>query len=104
MRLAICSAALVRAFVARFSLQHVMSCAIDASFGSRRFGSHETDTNEFGVKEPLERKENSSAGFECFDQPGESRVGSELCFMWRQETDAKQQPRPNSILSRVATR
>ena len=37
-------------------------------------------TDEFGVKEPPVRKENSSARFECFEQPGESRVGSELCF------------------------
>ena len=38
------------------------------------------------------------------EQPRESRVGSESCFIERQETDAKQQPRPNSIFSRAATR
>ena len=36
--------------------------------------------------------------------PGESSVGSELCFTSRQETDAKQQPRPNSTFLRAATR
>ena len=31
---------------------------------SRRFGSGETETNEFGVKEPLDCEERSSARFE----------------------------------------
>ena len=40
----------------------------------------------------------------CFEQPEESKVGSELCSTGRQETGAKQQPRPNNMFSRVATR
>ena len=71
---------------------------------SRRFGSGETQINEFGVMEFRERKENSSARFECFEQPGQTRVGSELRFTWRQETDAKQWPRSHSTPSRAATR
>ena len=51
-----------------------------------------------------ERNENLSARCDCFEHPGESRVGSELCFIERQETGAKQQPRPSSIFLRVATR
>ena len=34
---------------------------------------------------------------------GESRVGSELCFIPRQETDAKHQTKPNNVFSREAT-
>ena len=49
-------------------------------------------------------KKTPPARFECYEQPGESRVGSELCFIERQETGAKQPPRPNSIFSREATR
>ena len=52
----------------------------------------------------LSAKKNLSARFKCFEHSGESRVGSEFCFMERQETGAKQQPRPNSTFSRVATR
>ena len=39
---------------------------------------------------------NLRARSKCFEQPGESRVGSEFCFMERQETGASQRPRPNS--------
>ena len=35
---------------------------------------------------------------------GEPRIGSELCFIRRQETDAKQLPKPNSVFSREVTR
>ena len=35
---------------------------------------------------------------------GNPEFGSKLCFTQRQETDAKQQPRPNSIFSRAASR
>ena len=90
-----------------FPFEQKAECHVQESSGKyveRRFGSGETETNEFGVKEPLEHKEESSARFECFEQPRESRVGSELCFTRQQETDAKQQPRPNNIFSRAATR
>ena len=63
-----------------------------------------TETDEFGVKEPLERKEKPSARLECFEQPGESSFEPALCFTERQETGAKQQPRPNSIFPRATTR
>ena len=46
----------------------------------------------------------SSARFERFEQPGESRVGSEFCVMEHQEIGARQRPRPNNTFSRVATR
>ena len=51
----------------------------------------------------LSAKKNPFARFECFEQPRESRVGSELCFSERQETGAKQEPRPNSTFSTAAT-
>ena len=51
----------------------------------------------------LSAKTIPSARFEsASNSPGESNVGSELCFIER--TCAKQQPRPNSIFSRAATR
>ena len=84
--------------------QSVMSKRAQESTSYRGFGRGETDTDEFGVKEHPQRKENSSARFECFERCEESRFGSELCFTQRQETDAKQQPRPNNIFSRAATR
>ena len=34
----------------------------------------------------------------------ETRIGSELCFIQRQENDAKHQPKPNNVFSREATR
>ena len=76
-----------------FSCSHFLSNGKQSSgkHGYRRFGSGETETDEFGVKEPPERKENLSERFECFEQPCESRVGSEFCFMERRETDANQQ-------------
>ena len=64
----------------------------------------DTDTNEFGVKEPPECEERSSARFEWFKQSGESRNGSELCFVPWQQTDTKHQPKPNIVFSREATR
>ena len=42
--------------------------------------------------------------FKWSKQPGESRNGSELCFIQRQETDSKHQPKPNNVFSREATR
>ena len=66
----------------------------------KRFGSGETEIEEFGVKEPPERKEKPFARFECFEQPKTSRNGSELCFIERQETDAEHQPKPNIVLKR----
>ena len=52
---------------------------ISGKHGQRRFGGGETETDEFGVKE-LERKENASARFECFEQPGESRLGQSFVY------------------------
>ena len=91
----------------QFSSEQKAECHVQESSGKHGqagFGSGETETDEFGFKEPPERKENPSARPECFEQPGEARAGSEFCFMERQATDAKQQPRPNSIFSRAATR
>ena len=84
--------------------QSVMFKRAQESTSKRRFGSGETKTNEFGVKELLSAKKNSSARCECFEQPGESRIGSELCFTQRLETDAKEHPRPNNVFSKEATR
>ena len=81
-----------------------MSKRAQEKHGERRFGSSETETDEFGVKEPPERKANLSDRFGCFEQPGQSSVGSEFCFVERQETGARQQPRPNNTFTRVATR
>ena len=72
-------------FLQPFSFEQKEEChvqEISGKYGQRRFGSGETETDEFGVKELPQRKENPSARCECFEQPGESR---ELCFIWRQE-------------------
>ena len=37
-------------------------------------------------------------------EPDLSTIGSELWFIQRQETDAKHEPKPNSVFSREATR
>ena len=70
-------------FLQTFSFKQKAECHVQESSGKyvkRGFGSGETETDEFGAKEPPERKENSSVRVECIEQPGESRVGSELCF------------------------
>ena len=97
-------------YFSMFSCSHFLlyrkqkaECHVQESSGKyfqRRFGSGETETNEFGVKEPPEREEKSSARFERFEQPEESRIGSEMCLIERQETDAKYQPKPNNVFSR----
>ena len=56
-------------FLQPFSFKQNAECHVQESsgkHGSRRFGSGETETDEVGVKEPPERKENPSARFECF--------------------------------------
>ena len=44
------------------SLQDVQESAV--KYSQRGVGGGETETNEVGVKKPLERKQNSSARFE----------------------------------------
>ena len=95
-----------------FSTSHVLSnrkqqCHVQESSGKyseRGVGSGETETKEFAVEEPPECEERSTARFELSKQPGESRIVPELCFIPRQETDAKHQPKPNNVFSREATR
>ena len=38
------------------------------------------------------------------NSPGNQEFLTELCFIPRQETDAKHQPKPNNVFSRDATR
>ena len=86
-------------FLQPFSFEQKAECHVQESSGKycwRRFGGGETETGEIGVKEPPERKANLSERFGCSEQPGGSRVGSGFCFMERQETGARQQPRPNN--------
>ena len=48
-------------FLLPFSFEQKAECHVQESsekHGYRRFGSGETETDEFGVKEPLERTEN----------------------------------------------
>ena len=52
--------------------------------------SSKTEADKLGTKKPPERKANLFYRFGCFEQPGESKVGSEFCFMERQETCARQ--------------
>ena len=71
-------------FLQPLSSKQKAACHVQESSGKRdyrRFGSGETETDEFGVKEPLDSKENLSERCECFEEPGESSVGSELRFM-----------------------
>ena len=54
-------------FLQPFSFKEKAECHVQESSGKyseRRFGSGETETDEFGVKEPPERKENISKCFE----------------------------------------
>ena len=53
-----------------------------------RFGRGETETDEFGVKEPPQRKANFSERFGCFDKPGSHEL-DQFCFMERQENGNK---------------
>ena len=75
-------------FLQQSSFNQKAECHVQESSGKdvkRRFGSGETETYEFGVKEPPEYEANSSARVECFEQPGESRIGSEWCFFSSQQ-------------------
>ena len=42
--------------------------------GQRSFGSGETETDEFGVKEPHERKENPSQDSSALNSPGNQEL------------------------------
>ena len=98
---------LLDVFFQPFSFQQKAECHVQGSSGKyseRSVGSVETETNEFGVKEPPGGEERSSARFERSKQLGNQRIGSELCFIPWQETDAKHQPKPNNVFSREATR
>ena len=54
----------------------------------RGFGSGETETDEFGVKELPERKENPPQDSSTSDSPGNQELDqSHACFTHRQETD-----------------
>ena len=93
-------------FLQSFSFKQQAECHVQESSGKycwRRFGSGETETNKFDIKEPLKCQERSSGRFGWFEQPGKSRIGSELFFMQRPETDAKHQPKPNNVCSRETT-
>ena len=61
-----------------FSFKQKAECHVQESSGKhgwRRFGSGETETDEFGVKEPPERNENISARFECSNSPENQGLG-----------------------------
>ena len=62
-----------RCFLAAVLFKQKAECHVQGSSGKhfwRRFGSGETETNEFGVKERPECEDNPSARFECFEQLG----------------------------------
>ena len=63
-------------FLRLFSFKQKAECHVQESSGkpaSRGLCNGETETDEFGVKEPPERKENPSIRFECFEQSGENQ-------------------------------
>ena len=95
-----------------FSCSHFLlsnrkaECHVNESsrkYVQRRFDSDKTETNEFGVKISRECEDPLQDSSD-FHSPDESGIESELCFIQRQETDAKPQPKPNNVFSREATR
>ena len=81
-----------------------MSKRAQGSTSKEGFGSGETETDEFGVKNLLSAKKTPPQDSSASNSPGNQELDQSLCFIERHETGAKQQPRPNSILSRAATR
>ena len=84
--------------------QSIMSKRAQESASKKFSVVTKKQTDVFGVKEPPERKANLSVRFGSFEKPEESRVWSKFCFLDRQETGARQRPRPDSTFSKVATR
>ena len=82
--------------------QNAMSKESSGKYFQRRFRSGETKTNEFGVKDLPSAKEKIFRKIRAILIVPGIRIGSELCFIRRQETDAKRQPKPNNVFSREA--
>ena len=81
-----------------FTFEQKAKCHVKES----GFGSGETETDEFGVEELLERKENPPQDSSASNSPGNQELDqSHACFTQRQETDVNDLNNVDFILSNV---